>query len=165
MKTRSEAKRVFSLAGVLIAAVLAVAGVLRADDGARSGFDPKEWLDGPQGLVKGIAAAETEQRILVVYFYADWCGYCRQFEKDLLGTPTFRSFVRDNVAVRINPDKGDSERRMAAHYGVRGYPTFFVYGSRSKGLIPVERHTFVNGQPKLLSPEQFIARITDASAR
>ncbi len=150
---------------VLMIAVLTATGSLPADDVSRSGFEPKEWLDGPQGLVKGIAAAETEKRILIVYFYADWCGYCRQFEKDLLGTPAFRAFVRDNEAVRINPDKGDPERRLAGHYGVRGYPSFFVYGSRSKGLIRVERHSFVNGRPQMLSPQQFIARITEASQR
>jgi thioredoxin-related protein len=165
MKQRSEAKRRIGLAAVLMIVAFLNTGSLPADDAKQTGFDPKEWLDGPQGLVKGIATAETEKRILIVYFYADWCGYCRQFEKDLLGTPAFRAFVRDNEAVRINPDTGDGERRLAAYYGVRGYPTFFVYGSRSKGLIGVERHTVVNGRPELLSPAQFITRITEASER
>lgn len=154
------------LLAVGVAFVITSGGVLvHAGDGDRSGFVAEEWLNGPQGLVEGIAAAETEGRVLMVYFYADWCGYCRQFEKELLGTPAFRAFVQQNVAVRIDPGKGESERRLASFYGVRGYPTFFVYGSRSKGLIPVDRHDFSGGKPELLSPQRFIARITEASAR
>lgn len=155
-----------SIAKIALVMCLIGAGLATHSAGSgRSGFTAEEWLDGPEGLVEGIAAAETDGRIAMVYFYADWCGYCRQFEEELLGTPAFRAFVRENIAARVNPDKGDSERRLASFYGVRGYPTFFVYGSKSKGLIRVERHSFATGKPELLSPERFIERIIEASAR
>ena len=30
---------------------------------------------------------------VVVEFGTDWCGYCRQFEKAILGTPAFKQFL------------------------------------------------------------------------
>ena len=40
------------------------------------------------GYFKNVSL-EQEGTVLVVYFYTDWCGYCRQFEKAILDTPEF----------------------------------------------------------------------------
>jgi thiol-disulfide isomerase/thioredoxin len=150
---------------ILVAAMcLALAGPA-AGVGPQT-FDARNWLDGPDGMVKGVTAAEVEGKILVVYFYTDWCGYCRQFERALLGTEQFNHFLlSEAVAVRVNPDKGARERSLAVHYGVRGYPAFFVYGSASKQLIRTERYDVVDGRPEMLDPGRFIDRIRSTSER
>jgi thiol-disulfide isomerase/thioredoxin len=122
-------------------------------------FAAKAWLNGPDGLVAGITAAEQDGKVLLVYFYTDWCGYCRQLEKTVLDTPAFAEFVAAQAAVRVNPEKGPRERDMASFYDVRGFPALFVYGRASKRLIPIERYDLVNGQPRLLSVGELIARI------
>jgi len=150
---------------IILTTMLCLAAAGSAGGVGPQGFDARSWLSGPDGLVKGVTAAELEGKILVVYFYTDWCGYCRQFEKNLLGTPAFNTFLSEAVAVRINPDKGDRERSLAVHYGVRGFPAFFVYGNTSKRLIRTERYDVVSGKPEMLGPDAFIDRIRWTSER
>jgi thioredoxin-related protein len=131
----------------------------------KGGFDTGAWLQDGQGLIDALKKVENEEKPLVVYFYADWCGYCRQFEKALLGTPQVKRFLSTGYAVMINPDKGAQENGIAQYYRVQGYPTFFVYGHSSGRLIRVDRHKMVNGRPQLLTPTEFIRAIKEASAR
>ncbi len=153
---------------VRLAALMALAmwlGAMPAMAAGPAPFAATGWLNGPDGLVAGITAAEQDGKVLFVYFYTDWCGYCRQLEKTVLDTPAFAAFAAAQSAVRVNPEKGPRERDMAAFYGVRGFPALFVYGSASKRLIPIERYDLVNGQPRLLSPAELIARIKLTSGK
>jgi thiol:disulfide interchange protein len=155
-------------AGVLAAllALLAVGGRAGASDQAGS-FDPAAWLQGAEGLFGAIESLKKEQAAapMVVYFYTDWCGYCRQFERELLGTAPVKQYFADVLAVRINPESGSREREIADYYGVSGYPAFFVHSGRSKTLSRVERMRVEQGQPRLMTPDEFIAAVRAAGGR
>lgn len=150
---------------MVTAAVLTVGLALVAGAGQPGSFEGAGWLQGAQGLFNAIEKVRQDDndKPLLVYFYAEWCGYCRQVERDLLSTPQLRAFAEKSYAVMINPDKGERENGIARYYNVRGYPSFFVYGRKSGRLIAIERHNMVNGRPVLLKPAEFIARIQQAS--
>ena len=135
-----------------------------ADVGA--GFDPEAWEDDAQGLYAALRTIEKgDARPMVVYFYTDWCPYCRQFEKELLGTARVRAYLSETLAVRINPENGDQEREIAEYYGVNGYPAFFVQGQGSRAMTKVDRVVVRNGEPRLMTPEQFVAAVSSVASR
>ena len=143
-----------------------VAGVAMAAD-ASSSFAPEAWEQGAEGLFGAIRTLEEADETvpMVVYFYTDWCGYCRQFERELLGKSKVKSYFEDLLAVRINPEKGDQERQVAEYYGVNGFPAFFVHSSRSRTLSRVDRMVVENGQPRLKSEDEFLQAVEEAAAR
>ncbi len=69
------------------------------------------------------AKAESEKRHLplLLHFYAEWCGPCRQMESDVLNSEDVVAACGEKcVAVKIDSDaRGD----LAAKYGVAALPT------------------------------------------
>lgn len=80
--------------------------------------------------VQGFAAARQEQQAarapLAVYFYTDWCFYCKQFDEEFLTSSEVQSALTQVVKVRINPEDGTEEEAIAKQFGVRGYPAVFI---------------------------------------
>ena len=144
--------------------VLIVPTVVSADDGA-PGFDGEVWMQDADGLYEAIRVIEEDPQPMVVYFYTDWCGYCRQFERELLGTSKVKEYFGDVLTVRINPENGTGERQIADYYGVNGYPGFFVHSGSSGTLSRVERMIVEDGQPRIMAPEEFIGVVEDAASR
>jgi thiol-disulfide isomerase/thioredoxin len=147
----------------VVRCVLAVGGSEASD----SGVDPQAWYQGADGLYDALVVLQEEKTPppLVVYFYTDWCGYCRQFERELLGTEPIKKYFKDMLIVRINPEKGKREREIADYYGVSGYPSFFVHSNRSKTLSRVDRMKVADGEPVLMSPDEFINAVRTAGQR
>jgi thiol-disulfide isomerase/thioredoxin len=145
---------------------LVVGGAVAATEGT-SGFDPAAWLQGADGLYGALESLKETDTAppMVVYFYTDWCGYCRQFERELLGTVPVKKYFEEVLAVRINPEQGAEERQIADYYGVSGYPAFFVHSNKSKTLSRIERMRLEGGQPRLMTPDEFIAAVRTAGAR
>ena len=150
----------------IVCALLWVAfstGATAADTVA--GFEGDLWLQDADGLYEALRAMEEKPQPMVVYFYTDWCGYCRQFERELLGTPEVKEYFAKVLTVRINPESGAEERQVADYYGVRGFPGFFVHSGDSKTLSKVERMVFEDGRPRIMAPAEFIVAVETAGSR
>jgi thiol:disulfide interchange protein len=131
---------------------------------AAAAIAPSSWREGAAGHVRARAEAQTAARPVFVYFYTDWCPYCREFQKELLDTGPVESYLRGITRVKINPEKGPEEARLAREYGVTGYPALFVIadGGRPQQVARSTRH---NGQPRLKTPEEFVATLRQAAGR
>jgi len=73
------------------------------------------WREGASGF----SDAESDRKRLgapmAVYFFTDWCGWCRRFESAYLPSPEVEEYLNDVVRVRINPENGSAERALAEH--------------------------------------------------
>jgi thiol-disulfide isomerase/thioredoxin len=87
----------------------------------------------------------------VVYFYADWCSYCRTLDNQYLPSAPVQEYLRAVVKVRINPEQGVAERALATRFGVTGYPSFFVMRHSATRLVNVQPFRRVGN----LTPTQF----------
>lgn len=120
------------------------------------------WFENASGFRSGVELAVADSRPIAVYFYTDWCGYCRQFERELLTRARVEDFTKYLVKVRINPESGRQEREIARQYGVRGYPSFFVQASANARPSKIRRHKRVGGDWVLQSPSDFVATLKRA---
>lgn len=70
------------------------------------------------------------QRFVVVDFWADWCGFCKQL------APIFEEIsneMRDITFVKVNVGE---QMELAQKYGIQGLPTikFFCHGKEISSL-------------------------------
>lgn len=112
----------------------------------------EHWLYGAAGYERAVAMQRESNLPLVVYFYADWCPYCRTLDNQYLPSAEVQDYLRGVIKVRINPEQGTAERALGVQYGVKGYPSFFVI--RHTSSPPVAVHAFRKRAPNL-TPAQF----------
>lgn len=110
------------------------------------------WLAGAAGYERGLQLQRELNVPLVVYFYTDWCPFCRSLENQYLPAAPMRDYLRGVIKVRVNPEHGGAEKQLATEFGVKGFPSFFVI--RRASSLPVRVHPFRRGAPNL-TPAQF----------
>lgn len=84
------------------------------------------WEEGADGFERVAKEHDERHKAVVIYFRADWCGYCKRLERDYLAHPLVAGWLRNTPKVHINPEDGDAEMEIARMFRVRGYPTFAV---------------------------------------
>ncbi len=132
---------------------------------SETGVDFSSWRSGADGYKVAERSRQLESSPMLVYFYTDWCGYCRQFETELLREPELATFLERLVTVRVNPESGPAERGLAMRYRVSSFPSLFVHSGESGAVSPVERTLVDNGRRRLMTPREFIAELAAAASR
>ena len=84
-------------------------------------------------------AAVGENDIVVVDFWAPWCGPCRGF------APVFEKVAGENADIKFVKINTDEEQALAGHFGIRSIPTLMIFreqvivfqqpGALSKGAL------------------------------
>ena len=85
-----------------------------------------DWRDGAKGYDQGIFEQQHTQLPMVVYFRTEWCPHCKALDANVLTTPKVAGFLDAFVKVRINPETGSPEEKLAKTFGISGYPSMFV---------------------------------------
>jgi len=93
--------------------------------------------------------AKSEEKVVLVTFYADWCIWCKKLEDTTLADSSVASFLAERtVPVRLDVD-GDG-RELSDEYRVDGLPTVLVLNNDGTELGRI---------PGYLPPEGFLERI------
>ena len=121
------------------------------------------WFEGAEGFAEGFERAEAEGQSVLLYFYADWCGYCRQLESKILYESAVEDYTKYLVKIRVNPEKGSLERELARRYGVRGYPTVYVHSEPDAGPRSISRMVVASGKRRLATPEEYVKTLSMAT--
>ncbi len=104
-------------------------------------FASDDWLEGASGYDAGRNEAISSHKPMVVYFYTDWCPYCRRFSKQVLSSASVQKALSSFVKVRINPEKGEREIALARRYEIDGYPSVY-FENPASGQSPEEVMNF-----------------------
>ncbi len=141
---------------LLLSLVVVSAAAADKEDVGKDSGTPSSWYDGAAGFALGLEEALEEGRPLAVYFYTDWCGYCRQLERELLYRPEVEESMRYLTKVRINPEEGNEESAIARHYGVYGYPSFFVHPGPGQEATRLSGRVKRDGKWQMQTPAEFL---------
>ena len=113
-----------------------------------------------------MTAAEKSGTPVFVYFYTDWCPYCRQLNESILTAGAVQAELGQMLAVRVNVERGVEERSLAVQCRVRGYPALFIWDPGPGGAFLPIRRTISNGTGvRLKTPEEFVATLRNFGGR
>ncbi len=89
----------------------------------------KEYAD-------GLDLSREQGKPVFLYFYTDWCTYCRKLKKTSFKDPTIISYLNENF-INIAIDK-DVQEIIANSYKVKGVPTlwFLEPGGKMIKYVP-----------------------------
>ncbi|WP_333600490.1 thioredoxin family protein [Flavobacterium sp.] len=92
---------------------------------------------------------KTKKPLLLFFTGSDWCGWCMRLQKEVLKTPEFAKWAKDNVVLveldfpRRTPQLPEIQRQnmeLQQTFAVQGYPTvWFVNASKKDGKINLEK--------------------------
>ena len=91
---------------------------------------------------QSLAKAYKKQKPIVVFFYADWCGYCQRFAPVFYKVTKDKDIKKKFAVAYVNCDKPENSEYMQ-QFNVQGFPTVYVINNdRSK--VQLENNTFFN---------------------
>ena len=89
-----------------------------------------DWTEYESALSK----AKEQDKKSFLYFYTDWCSYCKKVENVLFKDADVVEYLNENfVSTAVNV-KGDESKSIAKDYGVSGFPTFWFLEEDSSRL-------------------------------
>lgn len=91
-----------------------------------------EWLTDYKAA---LAKAKAENKLVVVDFYATWCGPCKMLDQNTFTDQRVYRKMTEFVPLKIDVDQ---QREIAAQYGIRSLPTTAIIkadGQTVSGMI------------------------------
>ena len=108
------------------------------------------WLN---DYKKAQQQAKTSNKFLLLDFTgSDWCGWCKQFDKEVLSQSQFKDFARQNLVLlevdfprpggsRWNAQPAELKKQneeLAHQYQVQGFPTIVVLNGEGQKVWQYE---------------------------
>ncbi len=126
------------------------------DDAKKAAPDSKpihvlEWLSDEE---QAVHLSKDEKRPLMLDFRADWCGACKELEKDTFSDAKVKVAAGNFVAVRVDltNDEDPKNDALKKKYNVQGLPAVVIIDSAGK-----ERTRIL----EFVKPEAFLTAIHD----
>jgi thioredoxin-related protein len=101
-------------------------------------------------MEKAMEVSKKSKKPLLLFFTgSDWCGWCIRLQKEVLKTPEFAKWAKENVVLveldfpRRTPQSPEIVKQnmeLQQTFGVRGYPTVWLVNAGKKdGKVNLEQ--------------------------
>lgn len=105
-----------------------------------------------------IVAKEGEERIVLIDFWAAWCGPCKMFG------PIFEAAAEKHPDITFAKCNTEEQEELAGMFQIRSIPTLMVFRDglaifQQAGALPAEVLEDLIGQVKALDMEEVRAKI------
>ena len=161
MKTKTIARALFP---VLILFTLASSFRAQAAETARPAIYD-ESADGQKQLTAAMEQAKKENKVILLQFGANWCGWCHKLHKLFDTDQTIHSKLQENyVVVMVDVNKGHNSD-FSARYGAdkHGLPCIVIFDSNGKHLTTKDTSELEEADHH--SPEKVLAFLNQWSAK
>ena len=91
---------------------------------------------------KALEISQKSKKPLLMFFTgSDWCGWCIRLQKEVLKTPEFATWAKDNVVLVeldfprkniMSPEIQNQNNQLQQLFEVRGYPTVWIVNAEIK---------------------------------
>ena len=101
-------------------------------------YAAKPWLT---SFEKARAEAKRQNLLLVIHFYADWCGPCREMERDVLSSSALTKGMKGRfIAVKVDTDRRED---LVDRYNIEALPSDVILSPKGKILKSVSYCTSI----------------------
>ena len=70
--------------------------------------------------------AKEKNQLIFVDLFADWCGWCHRFDKEVVPSEAFQNATQDMVLLRLDTEDGAEGSQFARKYQISSLPTFLI---------------------------------------
>lgn len=70
--------------------------------------------------------AQSKNQLILVDMFAQWCGWCHRFEREVFPSEVFQNATQDIVLLRLDTEDRAEGTQYAAKFGVTQLPTFLL---------------------------------------
>jgi len=103
-----------------------------------------DWNEGINGYIKSVQQQSQNNKPIAAFFYTDWCSNCKRLREDILSQTAFKKFSNENlIMLKINPESGPLENKLAEEFGVFGYPSFFIIPPNSTEVRQIRKTSHI----------------------
>ena len=107
-------------------------------------------------LDRELAAAKDQGRPVMLDFYADWCVYCIQMERDTFPDPAVRAAMEQLVLLQADvTDNDEADQQLQKHVGIPAPPAMIFWDASGAEI----RHLRLLG---FKGPDAFAQHIQEA---
>ena len=82
------------------------------------------------GFIKSLATAQKQAKeknsLIFVDLFAEWCGWCHRFDREVVPSEAFQKATEKMVLLRLDTEDGGEGTRFAQRYRVTSLPYFLV---------------------------------------
>lgn len=121
---------------------------------------PEGWLGDIAGWNR-MNSDERKDGTIVILFNVPWCNFGRAAERSFTSEGPVKARLEKVVKVRINPESGPEEAKIADEFGVHSYPSIFV---RKAGKVSPRVQLFrdVEGGIVIAPPQEILRALGEA---
>ncbi|HCW76616.1 MAG TPA: hypothetical protein DHU63_08765 [Candidatus Marinimicrobia bacterium] len=106
-------------------------------------------------LTQAVAEAQTGQRMVMVHFYATWCGYCKAMDKDTFNDATVRTVLNKKyIPIQIDVESPVG-LELTKKYQIHGTPVIAIFDETGK---------MISARPGYQDPQTFLRYLTELNA-
>ncbi len=116
---------------ILVLAVLAVLAAVRYFGGGKAAGPTASAVTWTMDYEAGLARAKSTGRPVMLFFTADWCGYCTLIRKEVFAREDVGRAADKLVNIWLDVDK---ERDLARDYRIRGVPSLIFLSPQGEPL-------------------------------
>lgn len=70
--------------------------------------------------------AQKKNQLIFVDLYAEWCGWCHRFDREVVPSEAFQKATENKVLLRVDTEDRGEGSRLARDFGIQSLPTFLL---------------------------------------